>query len=269
MLTFRDTISENLFKEEIAPERSIVFCWGRFNPPTLGHQVVFQRAKRLSKAKEASFQIFTSQTHDQDKNPLSYDEKISTLRRYFPKLSSSIVKNDNIRTLFDVVENLIANNFTKGWLVVGEDRVMTFQKQMNRYYSDKIKIQVVSAGDRDSSGGVKSISGSVLRNYVKNKNLEMFKKYSPTGVEDTILEDVYHMIRRAYGISHQTSEGIELPRSEAREKLYSGYFKPGDMVLANEEIGKVKSIGANYVNVEMLAKAGQVKQFWTSDITKI
>lgn len=268
MRKFNEFIDKPLFEEEQLPERTVVFCWGRFNPPTIGHQMVFQRAEKLAQSKQADFKIYTSQTHDKDKNPLTYDQKIYYLRRYFPKYASNIVKNDEVRTLFDVVESVISFGYGQGWLVVGEDRVVSFQKQINKYYSDRIKIQVVSAGERDNSGGIKTVSGSILRNYVKKKDWENFVKYSPRGVDEKILEDVFHEIRRTYGVSHQTKESLELARSPERERLHAGEYKKGDYVMVKDTIGQVESIGANYLNVHLL-EDGKIRKVWPSDITKL
>ena len=59
--------------EEAANKRA-AFVFGRFNPPTSGHEKLFQALKR-SAGKGQMF-IYASQSNDPKKNPLEYKEKI-------------------------------------------------------------------------------------------------------------------------------------------------------------------------------------------------
>ena len=201
--------------------------------------------------------------------------KISTLERYFPRYAVNVVKNTKIKTLFDVVRVLQSNNFTHGTLVVGEDRVHVFQKQMRDYFQDGIKIEVVSAGERSSDGtdpgAIEEISGQMLRDFVRKGDFESFKMGSPHGVDEKKLLDVYHDIRRRYGIpGEKKSEAIVIKTTEDRERFFEGEFAPGDKVLTKEtnQIGEVKSVGSNYLSILFLGETKE-QRIWPWDVTKL
>ena len=57
------------FSEYLSEEtKDITFVFGRFNPPTNGHEKVFDTLKK--KAGSGQFRIYASQSNDPKKNPL-------------------------------------------------------------------------------------------------------------------------------------------------------------------------------------------------------
>jgi hypothetical protein len=121
--------------------------------------------------------IYPSKTEDNKKNPLTYKTKIEVLKDVF----GNIINTDtSIKTPFDVLGYLDDKKFSKVVFVVGSDRVAEFKKNMSKFVEsdlDNIKdFSVVSAGDRDPDAeGVKGISGSKMREYVKK---DKFKKFA-------------------------------------------------------------------------------------------
>ena len=49
-------------QQESSPEKTAVFAFGRFQPPTAGHAVVFDKVKEVAKAKNADHRIYFSRT---------------------------------------------------------------------------------------------------------------------------------------------------------------------------------------------------------------
>ena len=70
--TFITTMNEN---------KTAIISWGRFNPPTIGHEIVFKIANDLAKKDKADFFIIPSETTDKQKNPLTLQEKISYISK--------------------------------------------------------------------------------------------------------------------------------------------------------------------------------------------
>ena len=58
-----------------AKSKTAVFTFGRFNPPTIGHQKLLQAVLRTAKSEGGKPFIFGSHSQDKKKNPLSYKEK--------------------------------------------------------------------------------------------------------------------------------------------------------------------------------------------------
>ena len=170
MITFRNFINE-------AKEQTAVFAFGRMNPPTTGHGKLIKKVMSVAKSESGLPMVFPSKTEDKKKNPLTYKSKVKVLRDVF---GSIINTSMDIKTPFDVLEYLNKKKFSKVVFVVGSDRVTEFKKNMSKYVEsdlDNIKdFSVVSAGDRDPDAeGVKGISGSKMREYVKK---DKFKKFA-------------------------------------------------------------------------------------------
>jgi FAD synthase len=59
-----------------AKTSTAVVTFGRFNPPTIGHQKLVDKVVAVAKAKRAIPLVYASHSSDKKKNPLSYDSKI-------------------------------------------------------------------------------------------------------------------------------------------------------------------------------------------------
>ena len=62
-----------------ASESSIVFTFGRFNPPTIGHNKLILAAIAEAKIQKANCWIFVSHPQDKKKNPLPQKQKVKIL----------------------------------------------------------------------------------------------------------------------------------------------------------------------------------------------
>ena len=170
MITFRKFVKEAVVK-------TAVFSFGRMNPPTTGHGKLIKKVMSVAKKEKGIPMIYPSKTEDKKKNPLTYKTKIAVLTNVF----GDIINTDTtIKTPFDVLEYLNDKKFSKVVFVVGSDRVAEFKKNMSKFVDsdlDNIKdFSVASAGDRDPDAeGVKGISGSKMREYVKK---DKFKKFA-------------------------------------------------------------------------------------------
>ena len=61
----------------------IVFTFGRFNPPTTGHEKLIQKV--ASVAGSNPYRIYPSHTQNQKKDPLPHTLKVAYMRKMFPK----------------------------------------------------------------------------------------------------------------------------------------------------------------------------------------
>lgn len=58
----------------------MTFVFGRFNPPTTGHEKLFEKLKKVS---GGSYRIYASKSQDAKKNPLTFKEKLSLCVKCF------------------------------------------------------------------------------------------------------------------------------------------------------------------------------------------
>ena len=116
---------------------TVVFTFGRLNPPTIGHGKVFDAiAKQQSKNTGSKMHIFVSHSQDAKKNPLSYNKKVAYIRKMFPKYAKNVVTS-KARTIFEVAVELHDKGYKSIVMVVGSDRIKEFDILLNKYNGEK------------------------------------------------------------------------------------------------------------------------------------
>lgn len=160
---------------------SVVFSFGRFQPPTVAHGMMFQLIKNLAASKNADHVIFVSKTNDRKSNPLAIDVKIKFLRMMFPNVNFIGCDNE-IRTPIEAVKAL-SQKYNNLMFVAGGDRIKTLGhviRQQNGVDYNFESIELVSSGDRDpDSDGIDGVSATQLRNAAKFHDYETFRKGIP------------------------------------------------------------------------------------------
>tara|TARA_B100001093_G_scaffold476997_1_gene503870 strand:- start:3553 stop:4887 length:1335 start_codon:yes stop_codon:yes gene_type:complete len=235
----------------------MTFVFGRFNPPTTGHEKLFEQ---LKKASSGSYRIYASKSQDPKKNPLTFKQKIKFLRKIFPKHARSIMADNDVRTVLDIATKLYDQGYTKVNMVAGSDRVKEFSILLNKYngvksrhgfYEFKDQIKVVSAGDRDPDAeGVTGMSASKMRAAAANNDMASFAKGLPKNVDP---KELFLTVRKGMGLKEQKIEIKLDPVSEKREEYVEGkLFNVGDIVALKEtnDVGTIKVCGSNYLIVE-------------------
>ena len=264
--SFSDYLTENT--------KEVAFVFGRFNPPTIGHEKLFEAVKKQSRG--GSYRIYASQSVDAKKNPLQFKDKIKFLRKMFPKHARNVMADKGVRTVLDIAVKLYDQGFTKVTLVAGSDRVREFDILLNKYNGEKAKhgfynfegaINVVSAGERDPDAeGATGMSASKMRAAAQQNDLAGFAKGVPARFHPT---DLFNAVRKGMGLKLENTfrQHVELPVvSESREEYVAGnLFQEGDEVVIKEtnEVGTISVCGTNYVIVEgVLGK----KRYWLDAI---
>jgi len=171
LFSFKEFFSE-------AVSDSVVFTFGRMNPPTVGHGKLIDKVLSVAKGSGAKAIIYPSKTEDDSKNPLPFKMKVQVLKDVY----GSIVDTDRtVQNPFDALDKLDNKKVSKVTFVVGSDRVREFKKNMTSHikkHLNNIKnFSVVSAGERDpDASGVSGMSGSKMRSFVQKDKFEKFRK---------------------------------------------------------------------------------------------
>jgi hypothetical protein len=264
--SFSDYLTENT--------KEISFVFGRFNPPTIGHEKLFDALKKQSRG--GSYRIYASKSVDAKKNPLQPKDKIKFLRKMFPKHARNIMADSDVRTVLDIAVKLYDQGFTKVTMVAGSDRVREFDILLNKYNGQQAKhgfynfegaINVVSAGDRDPDAeGATGMSASKMRMSAQQNDLAGFAKGVPARFHPT---DLFNAVRKGMGLKLENTfrQHVDLPVvSQTREEYVGGnLFQEGDIINIKESstIGEIIVCGTNYVIVE--SELGK-KRYWLDAI---
>jgi hypothetical protein len=257
----------------------VTFTFGRFNPPTVGHEKLIEKVHSVSKG---TYRVYASQSTDAKKNPLSYNDKIKFMRKMFPRHARNIIADTKIKTAFDALDSLYEQGYRQVTFVVGSDRVDEFERTLNKYNGEKRTgggfynfeggIQVVSAGERDpDADDVSGMSASKMRAAVKDNNFDLFSKGLPPGFKEA--QKLFNAVRSGMGLkeSYNFRQHIQLPSiSKEREAYINGeLFQIGDVIEVKEtkEIGEIKILGSNYVIIETYE--GKKQRKWLKDVVRI
>lgn len=254
--TFSQYLVEDAAKE-------VVFTFGRFNPPTTGHEKLIEKVAEIARGK--TYRIYASKSEDPKKNPLSFTEKVKFMRKMFPRHARAIMADPDVNNALQICSKLYEQGFTKVTMVAGGDRVPEFQTLLNTYNGKKMKdgfynfkdgVTVVSAGERDPDAeDVTGMSASKMRAAASANDLELFSKGLPHGFADG--KALFNAVRTGMGLkeSRNFRKHIQLEPVSARREAYvnGDLFAVGDDVVLKEsqEVGKIAQCGSNYLVVAL------------------
>ena len=180
-----------------------VVVFGRFNPPTTGHEKLLKSANTEASRTGADLRIYPSRSVDAKKNPLQPGTKIEYMQKMFPDYAESIKDDPNAKTIFDVLiacQNLAYKSVT---IVVGQDRLAEFQGLAQKYNGDLYdfeEIKVISAGQRDADAeGLEGMSASKMRDAAAKDDFKAFAKGIPN-IGNMDKKNLYNILQKSMGV---------------------------------------------------------------------
>ncbi len=267
---------EDQGKEQELPPLTVVF--GRFNPPTVGHEKLLKSAKRISAG--GDIKIYPSRSQDPKKNPLNPDQKVEFMRSMFPEFDENIINDDEMKSIFNVLIAASEEGYSNVNIVVGSDRQAEFENLAQKYNGDLYDfdlIRVVSAGVRDADAeGVEGMSASKMRKAVMDNDFASFRRGTPKTLDDGETQALFNAVRQGMGIkkSKVKKENYNLweiaPKYDMknlRENYVRGkIFRMGDKVqnLNTGLIGEVVRRGTNYLIC--VNEDGYMFKSWIKDL---
>ena len=245
-----------------ATNKSFAFTFGRFNPPTIGHEKLIRKVA----SQGMDFKIFLSRSQDTVKNPLSPSDKLKYMTKIFKSYASNIMVMPS-----NMVLELATKIYNMGYraitMVVGSDRVREFENILKKYNDEKNrhgyynfdKINVVSAGERDpDEEGVTGMSASKLRDYVKRGDFKNFKRGVPGNLSDNEIKQLFFDIRKGMGLTTFVGD----TEDESAWDAYGGTdMKP----IASLETFEAQQVRDLYIR-EMIFNIGEQAHNCKSDI---
>ena len=128
--------------QEELPPLTVVF--GRFNPPTVGHEKLLKSAKRISAG--GDIKIYPSRSQDPKKNPLDPNKKVSFMKKMFPEFEENIINDEDMKTIFNVLIAANEDGYTNVNIVVGSDRQAEFENLAQKYNGDLYTFDQIQIG---------------------------------------------------------------------------------------------------------------------------
>jgi len=188
--------------------KTVVFTFGRFNPPTEAHQKLLKSLLITGKEVHADLiAVFPSHTQNKKTDPLNFEQKAHYLRLIAPEQIQVLPQG---KTLFTVLKYLTEQGYTKAIQVAGSDRIPEFEKLVNMYNNKPSKTQhevlfnipdytFKSSGQRDadSDDNIKSMSASQAREYAKNNDAINFGRVIASELSETDVGNLFAIVRNA------------------------------------------------------------------------
>ena len=234
---------------------TLTIAFGRFNPPTTGHEKLLDKV--ASSSDDSNYIIVPSRSQDAKKNPLDPDTKVSVMQKMFPKHKNNIVNDKNNRTIFDVLKKAHTDGYANVRILGGADRVKEFEK-LTGDYNGKLynfdNVEVMSAGARDpDSEDVTGMSASKQRKAAAEGDIKAFMKGVPKSLSQRDAEELFKKIRKAMNIKEGWSLWEIAPKFDW-QGLRDNYigekiFRVGQMVenMNNGLVGRIIRRGANHL----------------------
>ena len=250
-----------------------VIVFGRFNPPTIGHEKLLKAAATQARREDADLAIYPSRTQDKKKNPLDPTTKIGFMKTMFPDYQESIFDDNNARTIFDVLSAKYAVGYKSVTIMVGQDRLAEFQGLAQKYNGSDLydfeEIKVVSAGARDpDADDVSGMSASKLRAYAAEDDFNAFSKGVPNKMTVIQKKEMFNAVRKSMNIKEELWQiAPKFDPESLRESYVKGkIFRIGDIVenLNTGLVGQVNRRGTNYIIC--VTENGIMFKSWLRDI---
>lgn len=251
MKNYKDLLNE-------LPSKSVVFTFGSFNPPSVGHEFEIKVVRKLAKQRKADHVIFVSSVQDK-KNPLEVSKKVQYLELFFPNTKFFPVKEET-KSILDVVKSL-NGKYKNIVFVVGSSKVNDYKKLLQQHNGKQYRfetIDVVSVGSTDPDLDDK------LRTLASKGNFLSFKNNLPTTARDLDAKRLMNDIRIGLGLE-PIKEQINLVKDSLREQYFRGeIFNENDIVESEEKVYQIIKRGSNHLLLQ--DETGAKVSKWIQDV---
>jgi hypothetical protein len=294
------------FKQFIteAPEKTAAFAFGRFNPPTVGHEKLINKVKSVADEHNADAHIVASHSEGTSKDPVPAKAKVGYLKHVAPEGTTVSGSSKESPTFLHAAAKLHSQGYKHLVMVAGSDRTSDYESKLKKYngvagahghYNFK-SIKVVSAGQRDPDAeGVEGMSGTKMRAHARAGEMKKFKSGLPKALHPhaeeianhikAVKEDFENPVRFDWGTPEGTSYMLKMTPgmgtvcqtgsvwSTAQNKcvpIREAYhaqeiFNLGAIVESkNGEVGKIVYRGSSYVTIQL--ESGNTTKHWINDI---
>ena len=266
-MDFKQYLNEAVKKaKEKEEDKTAVMTFGRFNPPTIGHEKLIQKTEEEARKHGGTAHIVASHSEGTAKNPVPQKAKLSYLQNMVNPNTELTGSSKDAPTLIHHAARLFKQGHKHLVVVAGSDRVNEYQDLLDKYNNGEKyphgsykfrSIKVLSAGQRDPDAeGVAGMSGTKIRDYARQGNIAKFKQALPEVIKAHAHEIMGHIK------AHPLKEDVD-PIREAY--VSNQIYRLDDVVEAtNGDKGPIVFRGSTYVTMQVAE--GKTVKHWIKDI---
>lgn len=248
---------KQLLKE--LPSRSVVFAYGKFNPPTTGHELLVKTVKKLAEQRRSDHVIFASPSKDTKNSPLVVEKKLHYLEIMFPNTKFQAA-NEDTKNVISIVKEL-SEKYKNVVMVTGEDQVTELTALLNSRNGKDFRfesIEVIAAGEPDADD-------NKMRTLATKGLYEQFKQGLPSVIRDIDGRRLMNDIRLGLGLDI-VKEEIKLVKDNIREQYFRGeIFNVDEIVESEGNVYKIVKRGSNHLLLQ--TEQGKLISKWIQDVT--
>ena len=194
-------------------KKKAAFALGRLNPATIGHELLVDAIKIIP---GDSFLFLTDRAPKLPNDPLTPKEKLDWARVSFNGIAIGLAK-----TVLTAADRLYKMGYTEVTFLEGEPKLLKLlqdyngvEKPMHNYNFDKINYKQLT---RDpEAAGATAMSGTKLRGYVTNNDLNGFKS-GVTQLAQPYAEVMFKRLQGAMGV-----DSVDSPEPEFSDAAKKG-----------------------------------------------
>jgi len=206
----------NIKKIEESTDSTAVFTFGRFNPPTIGHEKLIHKVKSVADEHNGHAHVFASHSEGTAKDPLPKEKKVQYLNKVAPEGVHVGSSSKEEPSFLHIAKKLHQAGHKHLVMVAGSDRVDEYKKKLAQYNGTHDKalynfksIKVVSAGARDPDAeGVEGMSGTKMRAHARSGETRQFKSGLPRALHPHAEEIAKHIRSVKEGLEQELEEAV-------------------------------------------------------------
>jgi hypothetical protein len=239
------------------PSNKVVFAFGRFQPPTVEHELQVKMVKKLAEEQRADHVIYASKDLKEDLLPA--DKKVQYMNLMFPNTNIKTTEATNIveaaKELNKKYKNLI--------MVTSADCKEEYERILNKKNGSEIyfeTIEVIAAGNKDPE--INKLCESAKKgDYVR------FRSGLPSQLRELDSRRLMNDIRIGLGLD-MVKEDIKVVKNKLREQYFrKEIFNVGDIVESEGTQYEIVKRGANHLLLQ--EESGELVSKWIQDVTVV
>jgi len=264
-MDFKQYLNEAAKKaKEKEEESTAVMSFGRFNPPTIGHEKLIHKTEEVAQQHGGTAHIVASHSEGTAKNPVPQQAKLGYLHNIVKPSTELSGSSKEEPTILHAAARLHRQGHKHLVVVAGSDRVNDYQDLLNQYNDGKKyphgsykfkSIKVVSAGSRDPDAeGVAGMSGTKIREYARKGNTAKFRSALPDALKASANEIMGHIKAAPMNENYENPYRFDDATPEGTE--YMKKMTPGQKIecvtgVWSEKLGTCVSVREAYIQNEI------------------